>query len=261
MFEKKIISLEKEISFLEKKLKLMPNGKLMTSCNGKYTKYYISFNHDKKYIHKKDIVLAEQLATKELLELNLNCLNELRLKYIALNQCYIKYQTALDSLLSNKCIHQLLVSNNSLATKDDWMFQPFISNPNYPENLIHTTAFGIKVRSKSEVLIGFVLAELEIPFRYEMKFNNKIAYYPDFTIKFPTSSELFYIEHFGLMDNEFYADESNSKIKFLIKNGILPGKNLICLYETTMHPLTYDYIKQTILSTFGDHLPIQPISG
>lgn len=83
-----------------------------------------------------------------------------------------------------------------------WLHMPFQSNPFHPENLIHKTASGKMVRSKSEVLIDLVLTTNHIPFHYESALvlgNSTI--YPDFTILHPKTGKIFYWEHFGFMDD------------------------------------------------------------
>lgn len=59
------------------------------------------------------------------------------------------------------------------------------------EDQKHTTSFGLKVRSKSEVVIAELLHAARIPFKYELllflkdKKGRTIKYKPDFTIMTP----------------------------------------------------------------------------
>ena len=78
---------------------------------------------------------------------------------------------------------------------------PYEKNPKYPEHLIHKTVSGIYVRSKSESMIALQLYTEKIPFRYECALQlGETTLYPDFTILHPKTGEIFYWEHFGMMD-------------------------------------------------------------
>ena len=88
-----------------------------------------------------------------------------------------------------------------------WRAESYETNPSHPENLIHTTLAGHKVRSKSEVIISNLLYTNQIPYRYEAALPLKeFTAYPDFTILHPVTNKIFYWEHFGMMDNAPYCD-------------------------------------------------------
>ena len=79
-----------------------------------------------------------------------------------------------------------------------WCAESYETNSSHPENLIHTTLAGHKVRSKSEVIIANLLYTNHIPYRYEAALAlNELTVYPDFTILHPTTQQFFYWEHFG----------------------------------------------------------------
>ena len=61
-----------------------------------------------------------------------------------------------------------------------WCAESFETNSSHPENLIHTTLAGHKVRSKSEVIISNLLYTNQIPYRYEAALPLKeFTAYPD----------------------------------------------------------------------------------
>lgn len=98
---------------------------------------------------------------------------------------------------------------------------------------------GERVRSKSEKIIADKLYSLGIPYRYEypLVLSGNIKLYPDFTIlKMPEREEV-YLEHFGMMDNDNYAETVMYKLGTYEKNGIFLGKNLFMTYETSKNPL------------------------
>ena len=88
------------------------------------------------------------------------------------------------------------------------------------------------MRSKAEVLIAEKLYEYGIPFRYEqiLLLGNR-QYAPDFTFEAADGSE-FYLEFFGMMDNEEYAANCWQKIMTYKQAGIVPWRNAIYIYAT-----------------------------
>lgn len=91
----------------------------------------------------------------------------------------------------------------------------------------------------------------KIPYRYEaaLKLGN-IMYYPDFTIRHPKTGEIFYWEHFGMMDKKEYAKNAYSKLEVYHRYGIIPGVNLIMTFETKDHPLGMDEVAEIVKRYF-----------
>ncbi|MDO4546218.1 MAG: hypothetical protein Q4C25_08670 [Bacillota bacterium] len=116
-------------------------------------------------------------------------------------------------------------------SKSEWMTAPFESNNYKPEALRYATTQGIKMRSKSERIIGNKLEEYGIAYRYEPKMIvNNVTYYPDFVIMRDDGVIIIW-EHLGLMDNEEYYFKACRKISNYNKIGFKQYKNLICTYE------------------------------
>jgi hypothetical protein len=91
------------------------------------------------------------------------------------------------------------------------------------ENLIHTTSRGESVRSKSEVIIADRLASKGIIYQYESELEFKGAVrIPDFTIRDDDSGVTYYWEHLGMLQNPEYKNKWDQKLKWYIKNEILP---------------------------------------
>jgi hypothetical protein len=91
----------------------------------------------------------------------------------------------------------------------------------YAEKLIHVTRSGIKVRSKSEVIIANELDSEGIPFEYEKNLilNDGKEFIPDFTV-IKGSEILAYWEHLGMLSNVEYCAKWEHKRSEYIKNGI-----------------------------------------
>lgn len=96
---------------------------------------------------------------------------------------------------------------NELA---NWQSLPYDKNSIHPENLIHKSISGNLLRSKSEAIIDSLLFQNKIPFRYECQLvlGDRILY-PDFTIRHPITGNLYYWEHFGLIDNADYSKKAS----------------------------------------------------
>lgn len=131
------------------------------------------------------------------------------------------------------------------------LLQSHFSKDKHPENLIHTTLAGHKVRSKSEVIIANLLYTNRIPYRYEAALTlNELTVYPDFTILHPATQQLFYWEHFGMMDKSTYCDAACNKLKSYCYNGIFPSMQLITTYETGKTPIRSEQVQQIITQYF-----------
>lgn len=243
-----------KIAALRKQLLLAPDGKLICGQSGKYFKWYQSDGHNKVYIPKKQRALAEKLALKSYLNAEIaDWLNEKK----AL-EAYLKIHRRnpkeAEQLLQSKPEYQNLLKahfqsqNSSLKT---WQTASFEHNTAYPEQLIHQTASGIKVRSKSEMLIDLYLYKNQIPFRYECALQlGEITLFPDFTILHPLTQKIYYWEHFGLMDDSNYIKNACSKIQLYASNGIVPSLQLITTYETRENPLSINTIEDIITHYF-----------
>ncbi len=99
------------------------------------------------------------------------------------------------------------------------------------ENKKMITSHGLRVRSKSEVLIAEKFYENKVEFHYEEILHiGQEVFVPDFTIK-ADNGDLIYWEHCGMTGNQSYMRHHNMKIKKYEKIGIVPWKNLIITYD------------------------------
>lgn len=248
--------IEKQIATLQTKLKDFPDGKLVSSHTGKYSKWYRSHGSSYTYIPKKERWIAEKLAHKKYLSLQLDTL----LAEKKAIDFYLRHHTnkefqAEQAFLNSSDYKELLAPHLTTLSQEllTWINSPYEMNPLYSENRVHTTLSGYLVRSKSEALIDTFLSQNQIPFRYECALPlNKTTLYPDFTIRHPRTGEFFYWEHFGLMDDPNYAQKAFSKLQTYTANGIIPSIHLITTYETRDYPLTADLIEKIIAHYFLD---------
>lgn len=116
----------------------------------------------------------------------------------------------------------------------EWMEKDNEANSMRPDDLIHITHNGLRVRSKSELLIASVLEERNLAFKYEPVFNTVDGgtLRPDFAILRPADMKVVYWEHFGLMGNEEYASKTLDKILIYQNSGCTLWDNLIISFDS-----------------------------
>ncbi|MCR5792609.1 MAG: hypothetical protein K6G65_05520 [Lachnospiraceae bacterium] len=120
----------------------------------------------------------------------------------------------------------------------------------------YITNKGERVRSKSEKIIADALERMQIPYKYEKPLvllvnGQDKVFYPDFTVLNKTTGEVKYLEHLGMMDNENYYKNVLSKLDVYEKNGLLIGRDLLLLHESSYQPLNTrvvtDYIDEFLV--------------
>lgn len=93
----------------------------------------------------------------------------------------------------------------------------------FEENLIHRSASGIMVRSKSEVIIADHLDSYGIKCGYEQPLTIAgITKYPDFTVEDMESGINYYWEHCGMLHVPSYHRRWEEKLTWYRENGIIP---------------------------------------
>ena len=110
------------------------------------------------------------------------------------------------------------------------------------DRLIHRTAKGLCVRSKSEVIIASELDHAGIEYIYDGKFigQDGSVRYPDFVIDDSETGKRYYWEHLGMLNKSDYKKRWEEKLIWYRKQGVLSleqggGANGILL-TTIDHP-------------------------
>lgn len=146
-------------------------------------------------------------------------------------------------------------SNGSEPDEDfiaAWQHLPYTGKPfeiNAPEFF---TSTGVRVRSKSEIIIADALDRAGIPYRYEFPASIKGwgTLYPDFTcLDVRTRKEIIW-EHFGLMGDTDYTENTLQKIAHYAASGYILGKNLIATFESGTTPLSAKQVQGYIKAHF-----------
>lgn len=231
-----------------------PNEHLVITKSGPYSKWFKSDGKRSTYIPKKDKNRAILLANKKYDA----CLLEDYTRELALINTFLpKYQALprkAEQLLQDKAFQSLLSFHPSdmSNTNMHWITEEYEKNPNHPEQLQHKCFSGEYVRSKSEVIIANILFTNQIPYRYECLLSlGGISFYPDFTILNPSTNQMIYWEHFGMMDIPSYSEKAFNKLKHFSRHEIIPGINLITTYETSQHPIDSEQIQQLVSLYFN----------
>ena len=107
---------------------------------------------------------------------------------------------------------------------------------------------GIRVRSKSELIIANMLEQNGIPYRYEypLMLKGMGTVRPDFTCLNIRTRKEYIWEHLGMMDNIAYANKNIVKIEAYEQSGYFLGKNMIMTFETSQHAISSSIIKAMI---------------
>lgn len=242
----------REIRAIRNKLSKLPAGQLICTKNRNRFKWYRSDGSKQSYtyIPKGKRELAEQLAAKKYLTL----LEEELIQEQKAVESYLELHSGDESsaghLLSDHSGYRELLSPyfRPLSQElQEWSSAPYEHNEKYPEKLIHKTCAGVFVRSKSEAMIAAFLYMNKIPFRYECAvYLGEVTGYPDFTIRHPQTGQIYYWEHFGMMDNSEYRKKALTKLELYAANGIYPSVQLLMTFETKGNPLNAGMIENIL---------------
>lgn len=233
-----------------KQIQCAPEGSLKVLKRGNNNQYYWRKDPGKAngiYIPKEKISLARKLAQKDY---DIKVVRAAEKELAALN-AYISAIEGSD-LLSvyesvNPCRQQLI---SPVITRDaeyikTWRPEEYDTLP-FDESLTEFYSNnGVKVRSKSELIIANTLEQDGIPYRYEypLNLNGLGTVRPDFLCLNVRTRKEYIWEHFGMMDNIAYANKNVAKINAYGQNGYITGVNLIMTFETSQHSISSNNIK------------------
>ena len=143
-------------------------------------------------------------------------------------------------------VEPYILSNDEYARR--WQLEEYAGNSHPFGSYSLFTRGGVRVRSKSEVLIADALEAAGVPYKYERPLNlggyNPV--YPDFTVLNKRTRAEYYWEHFGGMDDAEYREGMVHKLNSYALAGIFPGEQLLATYETSETPLDTRVIRVLI---------------
>lgn len=254
--------LEGYLAEINRQLEGVPSGSLRLVNRKSRVEYYHYLkgatddpNRVGHYLRKNQLELISSLAQKDYLN---------KVKMIVSKQILSLNHLSVD--ISNDpiehCYSDLPEGRRTFVTPivvdkknyiDSWVHQDYKHGEFDQYAQTFRTEAGERVRSKSEIIIAERLAKYNVPYLYEKPLV--LSYYgtirPDFTILNPRTLKELYWEHMGMMDDEIYVNKNLPRLNAYIKNGIIPGRNLILTFESNKAPLEIQiidtYIKNWLL--------------
>lgn len=247
------------VSELEKLLALkltenekLPKGTIYVSPGKTKKQYYLSdcysINH-RVYMSQVLEDVAARYIQREYNEKVIKALQweiSLLKKYLRISRK--KGMCALDKLMckSKKSLYRpVILSDGEYAEK--WLNEKYDTKGFSQGEPLFETSFGLRVRSKSEIMIAEALNREKIPFKYEYPFKVRgRCLYPDFVCLNVRKREAYIWEHFGLLHDKEYLSKVIDKMVLYEERGYVPGKNMIITGEDGIHPLSAKKIEKQI---------------
>ena len=257
--------LVRSLSDLEKnyieELERCPSGSLLNNRSCGSPKYYHSYYDSEGKWRRVTLDLADPminiLARKEFikntlpaLRTNLSLLQNLLMRYHSLDPVDIinaskrAYKLLPDkSFFTNQHEHELwqAVEDLEVLTDDliayrcedhrEWANREYQKNT-YEYKGLHLTSFGLRVRSRGELVIAEVAHTLGIPFRHDqlITLGDGSTISPDFSFEDKYFEE-FYIDYCGMMDDPGYVRKQLIRRGKYERNGINEWNNIRYIYS------------------------------
>ena len=248
-------NIEKEQTKLVKKI---PEGGLLRAAKHRSSVqyYYRKNGNDKcgKYIKKKNRTFAECLAQMEYDKALLKVIDDEIAALTKLQETSFDnpFSLAIEKInpLKRELILQEYLSDEDYINK--WVTQDYYRMDFKEDALEFYTKKGLRVRSKSEIIIAEMLDRYDIPYLYEkpLCFDSGKVVHPDFTLLNVKERKEIIWEHFGMMDDADYRNKAFAKIREYETNGFYQGLNFICTMETGRFPINTKSLDNMVQRVF-----------
>ena len=185
--------------------------------------------------------MIAKLADKEYARISLKILDyDLRILTRAFNRIHPYTQEAVLSgmhsayqKLPRKSFRKIRQAQDSLQRQREWAEEPYEISDYKPEEKTQTTSWGLKVRTRAELLIAEALYKHGVPFRYEQVIQiGKYRMAPDFTFLDRDGNE-FYWDYCGMMAVPSYRDHQLWRRRTYENVGICEWENMIYTYDAS----------------------------
>ncbi len=237
----------------ELKKKIPDGARLHAAKYANSYQYYIRWNgikKDREYISKEKIEKAKILAQVEYyekllrkLQNDIECLDRLKETWSGDPFSWVE-----NNMSRGKYILVNPVYSNDAQFISEWVEQKYEIMGFREDAPKFYTRKGLRVRSKSEVIIADMLDEFYIPFLYEKPLNlGTRVIHPDFTLLDINNRCEIYWEHFGMMDDLDYRNEAFIKIRKYEENGFYQCDRLIWTFETGKLPLNTKVLRKIVI--------------
>lgn len=231
--------------------KELQNLRVTVSKSNGHTQYYLvdKTSNRKKYVKVEEVDTVKRIAQRDY---DLNVSKRLNSLKTDLERFLTKYDIsainqAFDELTEGrKSLVEPVVDTDEMFV-EKWKSVPYEAMPITDDSEFFSDN-GVRVRSKSELIIANMLEKNGIPYRYEYPLELKGFHTvrPDFTCLNLRERKEYIWEHFGMMDNIPYANANVYKIQMYSQNGISAGKNFIMTFESSQHAISSSIIKNMI---------------
>ena len=225
------------------RIRLLPEGNLEISKNGKYYTWrsYNMMSGNRIYLPKSSEELAADLAFRLYLEkLIEDDLKEMKALDMYLRLC-VQHEHGKVNCSCEQEFNRLLSKRKMPENKEaaKYLESLFVRGTRNLDKCKYPTICGFNVRSKSESIISETAIENGLSIMYEpILRDNEGEFLPDFAIYNPKTGKVYMWEHFGMMDNAEYARKAFLKLQRLYNLGWIMGINLIITTETMDRPFT-----------------------
>ena len=250
--EGRMAELNEIIDLKQAELESAPPGKLILSSRGGQPQFYYKQEGEKKrkYLGKNSTETVKALAQKyydqkvlDVSKRERGCLNNIIARYR--NGLAEDVYAKLDPI-RRELVTPIIKSDEEFVR--EWLSQDYHKmgfEDGAPE---YYTDKGLRVRSKSEIGILNKYDKAGIPFLYEKSlFLNGWGWVcPDVTLLNVRLRKEYIHEHLGRMDDPVYLESNIAKVNAYMKNGYLPGENLLLTFETKKHPFDTRIIDEFI---------------
>ena len=254
--------LAQKLSALEeaskKRLISAPEGSLRISpCNGTDQYFFRKQPSDRtgSYIPAKNQVLAKRLAQKGYDEKLLRIIQKEQKAIASFLKVCPDYGPEDLYLHLSESRQKLIIpaEEPDELFRRRWETQEYEKKSFQDDAPVLLTSKGERVRSKSEIIIANLIAQQDIPYRYEypIRLKGLGTVHPDFTLLHVHQRKEFYWEHFGMMDNPEYAENAIRKIAAYYRSGLYPGDRLIMTFETMDYPLNVREVRDMLVHYFS----------
>lgn len=240
LVEKDLEYQERMEKFFVEELQVLPNGSLYNKRGTREYYFIESKSRKRTYISKNNLSELEKIRKGKAYR-------------IGLKRCKENIKVAKQLLGKYKDIDfEAVVASLPKA----YQFEKDIKREKqkvieFEGSLLHPTSRGLRVRSKSEVIIAERLDAEGLAYEYEQElilkdFNGRYKkIIPEF-IFFTATGDKIYWEHFGLFKDYTYSKRSFEKLLLYAHNDILPGSNLFITAESFEGKIDVSSIYNTI---------------
>lgn len=231
---------QNQMEIVRKRISECPQGTIYEQIKrGK--PYYIQADYKDKKQFRTGISLkpkiVQGLIRKYLWESELKVLEQNQNKLNGINGVFDEFDLEKSiKALQKRCpsISDDMISDAlSEYAKSSWAREEYEQSMYKPEERRQINSHGLRLRSKSEVLISEKLYEYGLEFHYEQVIHiGDTSLVPDFIIR-RSDGKKFVWEHEGLTNVQSYLKWQDQKAKLYAGIGIVPWDNLIVTYDNS----------------------------